>query len=71
MSELPVLKPIEPIAKCGACDSFLYPHSTACLSSRTDCPLLSNEWMHIRRMRDMQNTYLGPPVNLTKQDFNV
>jgi hypothetical protein len=60
-NELPVLKPIEPAAKCGACGGDVYPHSEAC--PRPDCPLRGIEWLRYQYGRRMQNLGASPAQN--------
>lgn len=56
MTELHVFKPVEPVGKCGKCDSFLYPHSVSC--HYYDCPVRGEEWCTYKRNLDMRNTYI-------------
>ncbi len=53
--DLPVLKPREPAAQCGACGRLLYPGDQVCPSPfpkhREVCPLLGAEWSQMERQR--------------------
>lgn len=63
MSDLPILEPRKPIAKCGVCGDELFPGDDWCKSSiKSDsCPLKGDQWRAMERMRAMQNTYVGVP----------
>ena len=57
MSELPVLEPIKPIAKCGACNENIYPDGQCRNGNRQppDCPLRGEHWRQIKMALDMRN----------------
>lgn len=63
MSDLPVLKPRKPVAKCGFCGSDLFAGDYRCKMFPVNdcCPVNGDEWQSMERMRAMQNTYVGAP----------
>jgi hypothetical protein len=62
VSKLPILKPVEPIAKCGWCGNEIFPDGQCQASAGPQpksCPLYGDEWRNIKRMLDMRNSYVG------------
>lgn len=65
--DIPVMQPLKPVAKCGACGADLYAgssfHGPDACGGREECPLRGEEWLRYQRARASQNVAYREPVS--------